>query len=180
MVFGNAGGSSGSGVGFTRNPTNGDDQLYLDFLFNAQGEDVVSGRQSTTEAAPLRTVLPAVYAELERAKPRLESELRDMQDFEFTVQEGRLYFLQTRSGKRTPWAAVRIAIDLVTAGIIDRATALDRLAAYDLDAIERVGLQPRRHGHAHRRRHTGRVRRRRRRDRVRFGEGPADVHGAGR
>ena len=142
MVFGNAGGSSGSGVGFTRNPTNGDDQLYLDFLFNAQGEDVVSGRQSVTEAAPLRTVLPAVHAELESAKPRLEAELRDMQDFEFTVQEGRLYFLQTRSGKRTSWAAVRIAIDLVTAGIIDRATALDRLATYDLDAIQRVGLQP--------------------------------------
>ena len=140
MVFGNAGGSSGSGVGFTRNPTNGEDQLYIDFLFNAQGEDVVSGRQFVTEAAPLRTVLPAVYAELESAKPRLEAELRDMQDFEFTVQEGRLYFLQTRSGKRTPWAAVRITIDLVAAGIIDRATALDRLAAYDLDAIQRVSL----------------------------------------
>jgi pyruvate, orthophosphate dikinase len=141
MVFGNAGGTSGSGVGFTRNPTSGDDELYLDFLFNAQGEDVVSGRQATTEAAPLRTVLPAVHAELERAKPRLESELRDMQDFEFTVQEGRLYFLQTRSGKRTPWAALRIANDLVASGIIDRATALDRLAAYDLDAIQRVGLR---------------------------------------
>ena len=101
MVFGNAGGSSGSGVGFTRDPTDGDDQLYLDFLFNAQGEDVVSGRQSVTEAAPLRSLLPAVYAELERAKRRLEAEWCDMQDFEFTVQEGRLYFLQTRSGKRS-------------------------------------------------------------------------------
>jgi pyruvate,orthophosphate dikinase len=140
MVFGNAGGTSGSGVAFTRNPTNGDDQLYLDFLFNAQGEDVVSGRQSASEASRLATVLPAVYAELARAKPRLESELRDMQDFEFTVQEGRLYFLQTRSAKRTPWAALRVAIDLVTAGIIDRATALERLAVYDLHAIQRVRL----------------------------------------
>ena len=141
MVFGNAGGSSGSGVGFTRNPTNGDNELYLDFLFNSQGEDVVSGRQSSTEVAPLPLRLPAVYAELERAKPLLETELCDMQDFEFTVQEGRLYFLQTRAGKRTPWAALRIVIDLVSAGIIDRNTALERLAAYDLASIQHVGLR---------------------------------------
>jgi pyruvate,orthophosphate dikinase len=142
MVFGNAGGSSGSGVGFTRNPTTGDDQLYIDFLFNAQGEDVVSGRQASTDAARLPQILPAVHAELQRAKSRLDSELRDMQDFEFTVQDGRLYFLQTRSGKRTPWAALRIAIDLAMAGIIDRETALERLAAYDLAAIQRTRLQP--------------------------------------
>jgi pyruvate,orthophosphate dikinase len=142
MVFGNAGGASGSGVGFTRNPTNGDDEPYIDFLFNAQGEDVVSGRQSSTDAARLSRDLPAVHAELERAKSRLESEFCDMQDFEFTVQDGRLYFLQTRAGKRTPWAALRIAIDLATAGIIDRATALKRMAAYDLDAIHRTRLRP--------------------------------------
>jgi len=142
MVFGNAGGSSGSGVGFTRNPTNGDDESYIDFLFNAQGEDVVSGRQSSTDVARLRKALPAVHAELERAKSRLECELHDMQDFEFTVQDGRLYLLQTRTGKRTPWAALRIAIDLATSGIIDRATALERVRAYDLDAIQRTRLQP--------------------------------------
>ena len=142
MVFGNAGGSSGSGVGFTRDPTNGDNRPYIDFLFNAQGEDVVSGRQASTDSARLPHILPAVHAELERAKSRLESELRDMQDFEFTVQDGCLYFLQTRAGKRTPWAALRIAIDLTLAGIIDRETALERLAAYDLDTIQRTRLQP--------------------------------------
>jgi pyruvate, orthophosphate dikinase len=142
MVFGNAGGSSGSGVGFTRNPTDGGDQLFVDFLFNAQGEDVVSGRQVRTDAARLARVLPNVQAELERAKPRLESAFRDMQDFEFTVQDGRLYFLQTRAGKRTPWAALQIAVDLVSAGIIDPSTALQRLAAVDIDAVERTRLQP--------------------------------------
>jgi pyruvate,orthophosphate dikinase len=142
MVFGNAGGTSGSGVGFTRNPTDGRDELYVDFLFNAQGEDVVSGRQIHTDAARLATVLPNVQAELERAKPRLESAFHDMQDFEFTVQDGRLYFLQTRAGKRTPWAALQIAVDLVSAGIIDPSTALQRLTGIDLDAVERTRIKP--------------------------------------
>jgi pyruvate,orthophosphate dikinase len=142
MVFGNAGGSSGSGVGFTRHPTDGRDQLYVDFLFNAQGEDVVSGRQGRTDAARLARVLPNVQQELERAKPRLEAAFRDMQDFEFTVQDGRLYFLQTRAGKRTPWAAVQIAVDLVSESIIDPSTALQRLAGIDVAAVERTRVQP--------------------------------------
>jgi pyruvate,orthophosphate dikinase len=142
MVFGNAGGSSGSGVGFTRSPTDGRDQLFVDFLFNAQGEDVVSGRQVRTDAARLARVLPNVQAELERAKPRLESAFRDMQDFEFTVQDGQLYFLQTRAGKRTPWAALQIAVDLVSADIIDPPTALQRLAGIDVDTVERTRVQP--------------------------------------
>jgi pyruvate,orthophosphate dikinase len=142
MVFGNAGGASGSGVGFTRDPTDGRDELYLDFLFNAQGEDVVSGRQAGSDAARLRRVLPGVHAELEQAKARLEAEFRDMQDFEFTVQDGRLYFLQTRAGKRTPWAALQIAVDLVSAGIIDAETALQQLTNVDLDAVERTRLEP--------------------------------------
>jgi pyruvate,orthophosphate dikinase len=142
MVFGNAGSTSGSGVGFTRDPTNGRDHLYVDFLFNAQGEDVVSGRQATSDADRLSTVLPGVYAELEQAKRRLESEFGDMQDFEFTVQDGRLYFLQTRAAKRTAWAAVQVAVDLVSAGIIDSATALQRLAGLDLEAVERARLVP--------------------------------------
>jgi pyruvate,orthophosphate dikinase len=83
-----------------------------------------------------------VQAELERAKPRLESEFKDMQDFEFTVQEGQLYFLQTRSGKRTPWAALQIAVDLVAAGTIDAGTALQRLANVELDAVERKRVEP--------------------------------------
>jgi pyruvate,orthophosphate dikinase len=142
MVFGNAGGSSGSGVGFTRDPTNGNDRLYLDFLFNAQGEDVVSGRQVNSDAERLSGIMPAVHAELLRAKPRLEGEFGDMQDFEFTVQDGRVYFLQTRSGKRTPWAALQIAVDLVSSGVIDVATALERLAQIDLDRVERARLTP--------------------------------------
>jgi pyruvate,orthophosphate dikinase len=142
MVFGNAGGTSGSGVGFTRDPTNGEDRLYLDFLFNAQGEDVVSGRQGTSDAARLSRVLPDVHAQLEEARRRLEFAFGDMQDFEFTIQEGRLYFLQTRAGKRTPWAALQIAVDLVSAGIIDSETAVRRLTDINLDAVERTRLEP--------------------------------------
>lgn len=111
-------------------------------MFNAQGEDLVSGRQSSSDAARLSQVLPSVHAELERAKSRLESEFKDMQDFEFTVQEGQLYFLQTRTGKRTPWAALHIATDLVLAGVIDAATALRRLTDIDLEAVERTRLKP--------------------------------------
>jgi pyruvate,orthophosphate dikinase len=142
MVFGNAGGLSGSGVGFTRYPTDGRDQLYVDFLFNAQGEDVVSGRQRHTDASRLAKELPDVRSELERAKPRLESIFRDMQDFEFTVQDGVLYFLQTRAGKRTPWAALQIAVDLVSAEIVDEATARQRLTGIALEAVERTRRQP--------------------------------------
>ncbi len=140
MVYGNAGGTSGSGVGFTRDPATGEDRLYLDFLFNAQGEDVVSGRYAAVDAERLGRVLPAVRAELGRVKDVLERRFGDMQDFEFTVQDGRLYLLQTRAGKRTPWAALRIAVDLVRQGIIESAAALDRLSGLDLDAIERVRL----------------------------------------
>lgn len=138
MVFGNAGGTSGSGVGFTRNPATGANELYVDFLFNSQGEDVVSGRYPVTDTLRLRAVLPQVDAELQRIKVVLEGEFRDLQDFEFTVEEGRLYVLQTRSGKRTPWAALRIAVEMVREGLIDRRTALERLRPYDLDALEHV------------------------------------------
>ncbi|MDR3515826.1 MAG: PEP/pyruvate-binding domain-containing protein [Azospirillaceae bacterium] len=137
MVFGNAGGTSGAGVGFTRDPTTGENRLYLDFLFNAQGEDVVSGRRVGSDVARLPHVLPAVWAELERVRRCLETSFGDLQDFEFTVQEGRLFLLQTRPGKRTPWAAVQVAVDLVHDGIIDRAQALQRLASLDLDQVER-------------------------------------------
>jgi pyruvate,orthophosphate dikinase len=142
MVFGNSGPASGSGVGFTRNPSTGADEMYLDFLFNAQGEDVVSGREQVSEAVPLAAALPAVYKELLRAKTALEAEFHDMQDFEFTVQEGELYFLQSRPGKRTPWAALHIAIDLVRSGLIDCAEGVRRLAGYDLDKIQRQRVAP--------------------------------------
>ena len=102
MVFGNSGGSSGAGVGFTRDPATGENRPYLDFLFNSQGEDVVSGRHAGHETVLLSQRLPLVAAELARMQAVLEGEFHDMQDFEFTVESGRLYLLQTRSGKRTP------------------------------------------------------------------------------
>jgi len=140
MVFGNGGVRSGSGVGFTRNPATGDDELYVDFLSNAQGDELVSGREPVRDAAILRDALPAIWAELEHARSRLEREFGDMQDFEFTVEDGRLFFLQTRVGKRTPWAATRIAVDLVRGGIVDARTALQRLAPYDLSAVVRRSI----------------------------------------
>ncbi len=145
MVFGNAGSTSGSGVAFTRDPADGGNRLYLDFLFNAQGEDVVSGRQPNTDAHRLAAVLPAVMTELEEAKRRLEREFRDMQDVEFTVQEGVLYFLQTRSAKRTPWAALQVLVDFVDEGILEADEALERAASMDVQAIQRTRANP---GHA--------------------------------
>ena len=141
MVFGNAGGTSGAGVGFTRNPATGADELYIDYLSGTQGEDVVSGRFAVRDSQHLAHVLPKVHAELKRVKPILEREFKDIQDFEFTVQEGRLYMLQTRSGKRTPWAAVQIAVDLVNEGVIDPATALERLAEIDQETVARIRLE---------------------------------------
>ncbi len=140
MAFGNAGGASGAGVGFTRNPATGENALYIDFLFNAQGEDVVSGRHAVQDTARLPFVLPGVHADLNRIKSVLEREFRDMQDFEFTVESGQLYLLQVRRGKRTPWAALKIAADLVDEELIDEGEALERLEAIDLDHIERVRL----------------------------------------
>lgn len=135
MVFGNAGAQSGAGVAFSRNPATGAKELYVDFLFDAQGEDVVSGRRTPGDAALLRTRLPKVGDDLALAAQKLEKEFRDVQDIEFTVEEGKLYFLQTRSAKRAPLAAVRIAVDLVQEGLIDPETALKRLADIDLEHI---------------------------------------------
>jgi pyruvate,orthophosphate dikinase len=137
MVFGNAGGTSGSGVGFTRDPATGENRLYLDFLFNAQGEDVVSGRHAVTDTARLPMALPEVAQRLEELRHALESAFGDAQEFEFTVQDGRLYLLQTRTAKRTPWAALRIAVEQVREGVVAPETALARLEGIDLEAIER-------------------------------------------
>lgn len=140
MVFGNAGGTSGAGVGFTRHPSSGERQPWVDFLFNAQGEDVVSGRRSAQGHDELAQVAPTVWAELLDATHRLETEFRDMQDFEFTVENGHLYLLQTRNGKRTAQAAARIALDLAEEGLISRTEALARTAELDADhlAVARV------------------------------------------
>ena len=141
MVFGNMGATSGSGVAFTRDPATGENRPYIDFLLNAQGEDVVSGRQSLRSSERLSQTLPAVYKELQMVRSRLESEFKDMQDFEFTVQEGKLYVLQCRRGNRTPLAALQIAVDLVSEGVIDKATALKNLEAYDVSKIERTVIR---------------------------------------
>jgi pyruvate,orthophosphate dikinase len=140
MVFGNLGGSSGSGVGFTRDPATGANDLYVDFLPNSQGEDVVSGRSPVQGVARLQESFPELYRQLKQVKRNLELLFQDAQDFEFTVQEGRLYLLQSRNAKRTAWAALRIACDHVAEGLIDEATALKRLAEYDLDSIHVVRL----------------------------------------
>jgi pyruvate,orthophosphate dikinase len=140
MVFGNMGGTSGSGVAFSRNPTTGENMLYLDYLANAQGEDVVSGRYPLQDSSSLQQTMPELYRQLRQIGRQLERLFRDAQDFEFTVQEGRLYLLQSRPAKRTPWAALRIACELVQEGLIDEATALKHLADFDLDTIENVRL----------------------------------------
>jgi pyruvate,orthophosphate dikinase len=140
MVFGNAGGASGAGVGFNRNPATGRRELYLDFQFNAQGEDVVSGRQILTGHDTLQRRLPAVWEELEQVAHRLEALFGDAQDFEFTLQDGRLSLLQTRDAQRTPWAALRIAVDLVTEGVIGPQEALERLRGLEVTTIQRTRL----------------------------------------
>jgi pyruvate,orthophosphate dikinase len=133
MVFGNAGGKSGAGVAFSRNPATGKKELYVDFLFDAQGEDVVSGRRVTSNSDLLARRLSDVAKELSEGAGRLETQFRDVQDIEFTVEEGRLFFLQTRSAKRTPRAALRILVDLVHEGLIDARTALERVSEIDLE-----------------------------------------------
>ena len=125
MVFGNSGALSGSGVGFTRSPADGSDALYIDYLPNAQGEDVVAGRRLALGSLELERRAPAVFLQLQSSKGLLERAFADMQDFEFTIEDGRLFFLQCRSGKRTPLAALRIACDLVAVGLIEPATALN-------------------------------------------------------
>ncbi|MFA7503634.1 MAG: PEP/pyruvate-binding domain-containing protein [Burkholderiaceae bacterium] len=135
MVFGNAGGASGAGVGFTRHPSTGEASPWVDFLFNAQGEDVVSGRRNAQGHEALAELSPRVWSELSEAMLQLEQAFGDMQDFEFTVEEGHLYMLQTRNGKRTPQAAARIALDLHDEGLLTRAEALERTAELDEIAL---------------------------------------------
>jgi len=127
MVFGNLGDTSGTGVGFTRNPATGIKEFYGEFLMNAQGEDVVAGIRTPIHISELHKQMPQVYDQLREITTRLEKHYRDVQDFEFTIQEGRLYMLQTRNGKRTGLAAVRIAIDMVDEGLIKPEEAIFRV-----------------------------------------------------
>ncbi len=127
MVFGNLGETSGTGVGFTRNPATGVKEFYGEFLLNAQGEDVVSGVRTPVHISELERIMPDVYNQLRDITTRLEKHYRDMQDFEFTIQDGKLYMLQTRNGKRTGLAAVRVAIQMVEEGLISKEEAVMRV-----------------------------------------------------
>ncbi len=127
MVFGNLGETSGTGVGFTRNPAIGTKEFYGEFLMNAQGEDVVAGIRTPVHISELEKVMPDVYRQLHEITTKLEQHYRDMQDFEFTIQEGKLYMLQTRNGKRTGIAAVRVALQMVDEGLITKEEAIFRV-----------------------------------------------------
>jgi len=127
MVFGNLGETSGTGVGFTRNPAIGTKEFYGEFLLNAQGEDVVSGVRTPVHILELEKIMPDVYNQLRDITTRLEKHYKDMQDFEFTIQDGKLYMLQTRNGKRTGLAAVRVAIQMVEEGLITKEEAIFRV-----------------------------------------------------
>ena len=127
MVFGNLGDTSGTGVGFTRNPAIGTKEFYGEFLLNAQGEDVVSGVRTPVHILELEKIMPEVYNQLRDITTRLEKHYKDMQDFEFTIQDGKLYMLQTRNGKRTGLAAVRVALQMVEEGLITKEEAIFRV-----------------------------------------------------
>ena len=135
MVFGNMGDTSGTGVAFTRNPSTGEKGIYGEYLINAQGEDVVAGVRTPQPISKLAEDLPECYAEFMKLAETLENHYKDMQDMEFTIQEGKLYFLQTRNGKRTADAAIKIACDLVDEGMIDEKEAVMRIEAKSLDQL---------------------------------------------
>jgi pyruvate, orthophosphate dikinase len=135
MVFGNMGESSGTGVAFTRDPSTGDDDLYGEYLINAQGEDVVAGIRTPQPIKRLEKEMPENYKLLLDIRKRLEDHYREMQDFEFTIQEGKLYMLQTRTGKRTAPAALKIAVDMVDKSLIDKRTAITRVEPRMLDQL---------------------------------------------
>ncbi len=142
MVFGNLGDDSGTGVAFTRNPSTGERRFYGEFLVNAQGEDVVAGIRTPLDIEQMAERLPEAYKELIETQDRLERHYTDMQDLEFTVERGKLYLLQTRSGKRTAAAAVRIARDMVNEGLIGREEAVMRVPAGDLDQLLHPIIDP--------------------------------------
>jgi pyruvate,orthophosphate dikinase len=135
MVFGNTGENSGSGVAFTRNPANGAKEFYGEFLINAQGEDVVAGVRTPEPVALLKKRMPKAFAELEKVRKTLEKHFKDVQDFEFTIQDGKLFMLQTRNGKRTAVAALKFSMDMVAEKLIDWKTAILRNPADQLDQL---------------------------------------------
>ena len=135
MVFGNSGNNSGTGVAFTRNPATGEKALFGEYLINAQGEDVVAGIRTPSPIAHLKEQMPDVYDQFVDIATRLENHYKDMQDMEFTIEDGKLYMLQTRNGKRTAAAALKIAVDLVDEGMIDEREAVLRVEPKQLDSL---------------------------------------------
>lgn len=135
MVFGNMGNNCGTGVAFTRNPSTGENVLFGEFLINAQGEDVVAGIRTPQKIDELKDVMPEVYQQFVEVSNLLEEHYRDMQDIEFTVERGKLYMLQTRTGKRTAFAAVKVAVDMVESGVITKEEALLRVQPSQLDQL---------------------------------------------
>lgn len=142
MVFGNMGESSGTGVCFSRNPSTGENKFYGEYLMNAQGEDVVAGIRTPKHIEELEKQNPQVYKQLVDIKNRMEKHFKDMQDMEFTIQEGKLYVLQTRNGKRTAHAAVKIAVDMVNEKLIDKKTAILRVSPESLDQLLHKQIDP--------------------------------------
>jgi pyruvate,orthophosphate dikinase len=142
MVFGNMGDDSATGVGFTRNPSTGENKFYGEYLTNAQGEDVVAGIRTPQPISKLEKEMPAVYKQLRTITSKLENHYRDIQDFEFTIQKGKLYMLQTRTGKRTAFAAVRIAVEMVEEKLITKEEAILRIDPASLDQLLHPIIDP--------------------------------------
>jgi pyruvate, orthophosphate dikinase len=142
MVFGNTGTNSGTGVAFTRDPNTGENEFFGDYLINAQGEDVVAGIRTPEPISRLKEEMPRVYDQLMGIRSKLESHYKEMQDIEFTVEEGELYMLQTRTGKRTGTAAVRTAVEMVAEGLIDETTAIKRVSPDSLNHLLLPQLDP--------------------------------------
>ena len=142
MVFGNMGNDSGTGVAFTRNPATGEKQLYGEFLMNAQGEDVVAGIRTPEPIDRLKEVMPEVYEQFVKIAETLEKHYRDMQDMEFTIERGKLYMLQTRNGKRTAAAALKIAVDLVSEGLLTKEEAILKVEPKQLDSLLHPTFDP--------------------------------------
>jgi pyruvate,orthophosphate dikinase len=142
MVYGNMGNDSATGVAFTRNPSTGDPALFGEYLVNAQGEDVVAGVRTPQPISQLKATMPEVYEEFNQITKQLEAHYKDVQDVEFTIERGKLWMLQTRTGKRTGAAAVKIAVDLVEEGVIDKATAVNRIDPAALDQLLHPMIDP--------------------------------------
>ncbi|ARP49431.1 MULTISPECIES: pyruvate, phosphate dikinase [Caproicibacterium] len=142
MAFGNSGNNSGTGVAFTRNPATGEKKLFGEYLINAQGEDVVAGVRTPSPISHLKDQMPAVYDQFTDIATKLENHFKDMQDMEFTIEDGHLYMLQTRNGKRTATAALKIACDLVDEGMIDKEEAVLRVEPHQLDALLHPQFDP--------------------------------------